>query len=98
MFWKNKTIKQSKQLATPLVVSIQPNVMNPNMLSGCTSMSSQILYASASTISMEGLWDLEREMKRAERKSKIEELFPELISTLNNETETAKIDNQNGFG
>lgn len=103
MFWRNKKIKQSKQLSTPLVVSIQPSVMNPNLNSGSCgvsafSMGTGMSYASGSTITIEGLWSLEREMKRAERKSKIEELFPELKSSLNNESETSKIDDQNGFG
>jgi hypothetical protein len=77
--------------------------MNPTLITGtCSastfSMSTGLSYVSGSTITIEGLWSLEREMKRAERKSKIEELFPELESSLNNEIETFKIDDQNGFG
>jgi hypothetical protein len=108
MFFKNKKIKKDKLVISPLVVSIQPSIGNPNLInhslnSGLTTTSSSyIIYASGSTMTIDGLWDMEREMKRAERKNKIEEIFPELKSSLsdniNGETDKNEIVEQNGFG
>lgn len=56
-------------------------------------------YASGSTMTVEGIWEMERERKRKERKGKIEELFPELNSLSNNDKEIELETNiQKSFG
>jgi hypothetical protein len=92
MFFKNKRIKKNKILSTPLISVISNlSVMNQSLNSGNTntpirtSQSYTPSYISGSTMTIEGNWEMERERKRIERKGKIEELFPELISLLDND-------------
>jgi hypothetical protein len=106
MFFKNKKIIKNNDSSTPLISTLSnPSVMNPFFNSGGTNTaihsyaSTSNFYASGSTMTVEGIWEMERERKRKERKGKIEELFPELNSLSNNDKEIELETNiQKSFG
>jgi hypothetical protein len=74
--------------------------MNPFFNSGGTNTPiHSYASTSGSTMTVEGIWEMERERKRKERKGKIEELFPELNSLSNNDKEIELETNiQKSFG